>query len=241
MKFNMEVFKKGKPIYWIIGAIVIFVIFYKIASGPSASSKAASTSGGVTTINTGPSDAQIAAAAGISAAQIQANAQVAGAQLAFAAQKDANAAGVAVSQLEAQAHMYDTAMSADTAKFLAAQEGQIAMAGITAQQNIAFSNNEYSFATARVAAETSLAMTKIQADMVNNGYATQLAMAKDQNATTIALGEQQRRAYTTAALVSGINSAPAVDRDNMLALIAATSSGQSITYHDSGSGSFTLQ
>lgn len=236
MKINWAVFKKGKPVYWIVGAVVVFVVFYMIASkGSGAAKSSGASAGGVTTISTGPSDAQISAAAGISAAQIQANATVAQGQLALAAQKDGNAAGVAVASLGAQVDMASIIASSETALGLGRMEQSIQLAGITAQQNISQINAEYSFATARVAAETNLATTQIQADMVNNSFATQERIAQGQNATTIALSNNQTKAFIAA---SALNSVLPVDRDNIAAIILAD--GNSLKYTDRGSGSFVL-
>jgi len=248
MHLNMQVFKHGKPIYWIIGAVIIFVIFWKVASGSSKSSG----TGTITTVSSGPTDAQVNAAAGVSAAQLQANAeiasqqiaanaQIAGGELALAAQRDVTAGGVATATLEQQAHIYDTSAAADVAHYTAGLDANVALAGINAQQAIAFNQNEYSFATARVAAETSLASQEIQAGVIRSSFDLQSHLSDNQALVFNTASNNQRIAYVAGEAFGNLDKVKANDRDNIAALALAASTGTAITYRDASSGSFTTQ
>ena len=235
MHLNMHVFKHGKPIYWVIGGLVIFYLFYRIASGHKSTS---SSTGTVTTVSSGPSDASVAASSAITQAQIAANSNDNAATLAYQTAHDANAAGVAVATLDAQAHMYDTSAAADVGKYTAGLDAQTTLAGITAQMNENQVNAEYSFATAKVAAETNLAGQAIQASVINNSFATQLEMAKGQNETTIALSNNETKAFVYASTLANLGQVPSGDRDNLVALANANATGAHVTYVDTANGSF---
>lgn len=166
MKINWQVFKKGKPIYWIIGAIVLFVIFYLLASGGSKSS--GSSSGGVTTVNTGPSDAQVAAGAQVQMAQLQAQAAVNAASANLAAEQTQANAAVAVATLQAQNDALATTIGGDVAKYTANLDATVQQSAITAQMQAIQTQAEYSFATAKTAAETNIAIQQINANVFAN-------------------------------------------------------------------------
>jgi len=251
MKFNMKVFNKGKPIYWIIGGIFIFVVFYYFISKGSAAPSNSSGSG-ITTINAGPSDTAIAAQAGVAMAQIQANAQVDQSNAALIAAKDANAASVAITAYQFQGDLAATQAGADVAKYLGALDAQVQVAGLTAQTAWINTQSEYSFATAKVAAETDYAKAKLtadsnlaqwalNADVLKTQLNTQAEIATTQLTTQAQMFTTQIEGLTQQSLISQISSAPEVDRDNLIALMAASLTGTGITYSDRGSGSFTTQ
>lgn len=217
MKLNFAIFKKGKPLYWIIGGIVVFVFFYLIFNKGS-SSAGSSGGGGITTINSGPSDAQIAAATQIGVAQIAANTQ--NAQIAGA---------VAIATLQQQGQLQQTYAAADLAKFTAGLDAATASKTLDTQLEIAGLNAEYNFSTAKLAA-----------DVTRDQFLSNERIVKGQLETNAAMFKDQVDALKFQSMVGAIQFAPEVDRDNMLALLAATSSGTSLSYYDAGSGSFAV-
>lgn len=121
MKLNFAVFKKGKPFVWIIGALVLFVIFYMFINRGGSS-------GGVVVQNSGPSDAAINASAALTAKQSDNSAQVAIATLAYNGQ-------VAQTQAQADIAKYVAGLDAATqSKYL---DTQIALAAFDLQGGIA--------------------------------------------------------------------------------------------------------
>ena len=203
---NFAIFKKGKPIYWIIGGVVVFGLFYLAFNKGGSSS-----GGGITSVNTGPSDAAVAASTQLALAQTQAN------------------AGVAVATLQYNGTIAQTQAAADVAKYTAALDAQTSAATLDTQKAIAAINAEYSLDTARVAAESNLAQWNINANVLTTQMTTQAQMFSD-----------QLRASTTQAIIAQTPNIMLQDRDNILALAAAANSGVSLTYNDRGAVPFTL-
>jgi len=226
MALNLDVFKKGKSVYWIIGAIVLFVIFYLLASGGSKSTG----SGAVTTsvINSGPSDAQLAAGAAVQTAQIQASVAANESAAQVAAIQSQTNAQVAIATLQFQGDLANTQAGADVAKYVAALDANVATSSFTAQTNALQIQSEYSFATAKVAAETDLAKNYQNNTLLLNQLQTNAAMFHD-----------QVQGLNFQALVGQIGAVKSNDRDNAFALAAASLQPGGTSYHDSGSGSFT--
>lgn len=158
MKMNLAIFKKGKPIYWIIGAVVLFVIFYLITS------KGASSSGGgavtYSAVNQGPSDAQVMASAQLSAAQIQANSQATAAAMEFAAAQEGYKANVALANIGA---------SVDLAGIAA--EREFGLASLDMQKQLTFLNSEYALETAKVVSNEAITMRQIDRAAFNDQLA----------------------------------------------------------------------
>lgn len=171
MKFNWKIFKKGKPIYWIIGAVFLFVIFYLISSGGS---KATTSSGGITTINTGPSDAQVAASSQIALAQISAQAMQSQAALEYQAVQERTAGEVAIATLDIQSRLAESRLASETALGLGSQQITGQLAAINAQMKSAEMQAEYSFATAKMASETNLAMYGLDTQVAMKNIDAQL-------------------------------------------------------------------
>jgi len=167
MKLNFSVFKKGKPIFWIVGAVVLFVIFYLITSRGASSSSG----GGITTITPGPSDTAIAANAQMNIAQLQYGSQL-------QAQVNQNATDIALATIAANSKSAQDAAAADAAKYVAALDANTQATYITAQKEIAQTNAEYSLETARVASETSISQWNTNADILKSQMATNADMFK---------------------------------------------------------------
>lgn len=194
---NFKVFK-SKPVLWIVGGIFLFIIFYMLMNrgGSEASS------GGITTVNTGPSDAAIAASTQLQMAQIQTGAAVQQSQ-------QESAAAIAIATLQAQGQIADIQAGADTAKYLASQEANTQMRYLDIQKDIAQTNAEYSYDTAVVASETALGLQHSQQEMFSKQLDTNLAMLDVQSQNLI----QQ-------SLISQIPSLKKKNRDDVLIALA---------------------
>lgn len=224
MKLNFKVFKKGKALYWILGGIFLFVLFYWLINRGGSSG-----STGITTINAGQSDAQVAAGAQVQLATIAANTQANNAS-----------AQVALAQLSLQGTLAQTAAAADVAKYTAALDAQSQTAYYTAQQNIAALNGQYGLETARVTSETILGQAQIQSDTLTNQMQIQAQMFNQQLAATQQIISTQAQASIYNSLINQISNAKPNDRDNLVALISGEFSGAPISYQDRTSGSFGI-
>lgn len=211
MKLNMKIFKGGKAIYWIVGGVFLFVIFYMIASKGSSGA-----SSGVTVTSTGPSDAAIAASTQLAMANLSAGAAIQQTQ-------NNNAAQVAIATLAAQTQSNETQAAADVAKYTANLDANTQMQYLNVQKDIAHTNAEYSYDTAVVAKDTALGLQSLTND----------ALAKQLDANRAMFADQMQTARL-ATLVSGVNMLWEQDRDNALAIIATGQNHGSITYNDQG-------
>lgn len=208
MKLNFSFLKKAKPIYWVLGAVAIFVLFYVLMNKGGSSN---GSSGGVTTIVSGPSEAETIASANIAMAQIEANAASQNMQLQLAAIKEQGAVDVAIANLGAQYSMAETQASADVAKYLAQTEGTIQLAGLDAQKEIAQLNAQYSYDTARVASETAIASRQIDAAILNS-----------QLSANVQMFSEQAQALRTNAILSTIPTLKKKNRDDVLVELTRT-------------------
>jgi hypothetical protein len=168
VKLSLRVFKQGKPIYWVIGGVVIFVLFYLMFRGKSAPA-----TGTTTYATTGPSEA------------LQAQQLAAG----IATQQASLAAGVQVQGLQEQQNVAAMALTASLANIDAGRV--VSLAGIDAQKaadaenasaNIQINrdNLSYTLDTAQVAANTQIGIATINANEVNHQLDTNAAMFADQ-------------------------------------------------------------
>lgn len=173
-KFNLRVFKKGKPIYWIIGAVVVFVAFYMLFNrgGSSASGTTVIQSGGMS------EQAQLAAAqigAANQQAQLAASIELARVQ----GEKDAANLGaqVALAQLA----------SGETVA-LSSLERESAIAAMNVNANLLMNEQNINYATesARIAAETQLGLREIDTNLLREQMRTQSEMFAVQSHNLIA-------------------------------------------------------
>lgn len=142
MKLNFKVFKKGKPIYWVLGGIVLFVVFYLYfnrGGGGSTQYVQGGESEAVTIakLNAGIAQSQFQAQIGLQAAGIAA--QDRASQLAANVELAKIAAGESVAGKQLTAEQAMTFASLDTTKAIAAL------------------NASYNLESARVASEAALA------------------------------------------------------------------------------------
>jgi len=208
MKLNFSIFKK-KAVWWGLGALVIFYIFYRLISGGSSSAT-------VVASNSGPSDAAIQANAAQSMAALQYGAQT------TAAQTQANAE-VAMAQLSANSTNIQTQAAVDLGKYTAGLDAQTQAAALTTQQNIAAINAEYSFDTAKVTAATNIAQWGIMANMMNT-----------QTIANAAVQSQFIQASTYQAIAATIPSVKERDRSIVAGELTSAISGQAYHFNEPG-------
>lgn len=203
-KLSLRVFKKGKPIYWIIGGLVLFVIFYLLFNRGGA----ASGGGGVNVISTGPSEA-------MQNASLQASTAIATAQIGAGIE----AARIQVSRDTAnlQAQIALAQLGSGERVALETLNAERSLAQLDAQTNLLVNeqNINYALETARVASETTLSLRKFETDM----FSEQLAANRD-------MFRIQSENLITQSMIAQVSSLKAKDRDTALAAILATRSGQ---------------
>lgn len=204
MKLNLKVFKKGKPIYWLIGAVVIFVIFYLIASKGAGSS-----SGGVAVVGgTAQTDNSVA----LANAQASANA-------------NNNAAAVAIAQLEYQGKLAETQAGADVAKYVANLDANTTMLGFTTQMEAIKVQAEYGLESSRVAAETNLAGQALNAQVLIRQLDTNAAMFNNSLAANVEQSRITSQTYIATSALGQVSTLKKKDRDETLQIIAGQAMG----------------
>lgn len=208
MKLNFKVFKKGSPLLWIGGAVVLFVVFYMLSSKGSNSSNG----GNVYTTASGPSDASVAAATQLSMAQLQANVSANQMATELAAVKEQTAGEIALANI-----------GANVAFAGLAADQNVQLAALNTQKSIAEMNTEYAIESAEIAAEVNLATVGIQRDM----FAKQL----DTNVTMLDI---QSRNLISQSLISQVGSLKKKDRDQALTALAGVNYRGQIAAPNSG-------
>lgn len=193
-KLNLQVFKRGKPIYWVIGGVALFVIFYLAFSKPAS---AGGSSGGA--IVTGPSEA-------LQAAQMQYGAQIQGAQIAAGVEAARIQAENNAASLGASVALANLATQEKVALFQLAREADLA--AINAQTNLLINeqNISYGVETARLAAETQIGLRALDVSLLNKQMETNAAMFETQSKNLI-----------TQSVIAQVPSLKKRDRDDALA------------------------
>lgn len=205
-KMSLRIFKKGKPIYWVIGAVVVFVAFYMLFSGGSKSSSGGG--GNIVVQQSGPSEAAQLQAAQISA-QLQ-SAQISGNIEAMRVQSEAalgqRSVELALAELSANQAFATQRLIADSE-----------IANLNAETNLAINrdNLAYGADTAQLAAQTQVALRSMDIGLLNN-----------QMATNARLFERQSAALVQQSLIQQVGSLKKKDRDTALAAITAANAGQ---------------
>lgn len=216
-KLNLAVFKKGKPIVWIIGAVVVFVLFYMLFNRGGAS---ASAGGGTTVVQSGPSEAM----------------QIAGMQTAAAIQSAQIGAGIEAARIQGQ--NTQAAMAAQIAAAQLASGERVALATLDADReaaamnvaaNIRISENtmNYNLESAKLASETAIGLKEVDAGILRYQLATNAAM----------FSEQSRNLIATSAIAQ-IGSLKKKNRDEALTAITASLTGTPNQYVAQGGGGF---
>ncbi len=210
MKMNLKVFKKGKPIYWVIGAVILFVIFYLVASrGAGGNTAAKGTAGGVVSYNAGPSDAQIMAASQISAMQIEANAATNMSAMELAKFQEEASAAVTIAAMENSLNALAVNAEQALGELAYNTDLTIGLASIDAQKEANYLQAEYSITTARIASDTELGLRNIDRAM----FADQL----DNNRAMLEIQSENMIAQTA---LSQVGTLKKKDRDNTLQMLA---------------------
>lgn len=230
-KISLRVFQKGKPIFWIIGGVVVFVVFYMLFNrgAPAASASG----GGSTVVQTGPSEnLQIAGmqmAGQIQAAQIAANIEA----LRVQGQRDqaALAGQVALAQLGSGERIALETLAAD-------REAAV----LNAQTNLLINEQtaNYNLESARLASETTLGLRQIDANLVSNQLSTQAAMFRDQLTANMAMYETQSRSLIATTALGQIQNLKKKNRDEALTAITASLTGTPNYYVPQSDGGFSL-
>jgi hypothetical protein len=214
MKMNFKIFKKGKPIYWILGAIAVFIVFYMIASRGSSSGGSVAVVGG-----TAQADNTIALA----------NAEA-------SMRAGDNAAAVAIATLQAQGQIAETQAGADVAKYIANLEATTSMAGFTAQMEAIKLQSEYGLESSRVAAETQLGIRALDAAVLSKQLDTNASMFNNSLAANVEMSRIQSDAFIKQSALSVIPTLKKKDRDETLQILGTTFAGGSVPYYNNNSG-----
>lgn len=214
-KLSLRVFKQGKPIYWIIGAVFVFVVFYLMFNRGSGAS-------GSQVVQTGPSEAmQIAALqAGASQAAVQSAANIEAARIQASREQAALGAQVALAQL---------ASGEKVALEQLALESGLGFANIQANILINDANISYALESARIASETQIGLRQIDVDLLNAQLEAQTHMFEVQS---------QNLLYQS--LIGQTGSLKKKNRDEYAAYLASLMSGQQTAYIPQRSGGFGL-
>lgn len=208
-KFNLAVFRKGKPIYWIVGAVVLFVLFYFMASkgAPKASS-----GGGTTYVESGPSEAELSAQvalAGISAQTNSDAARVAGETAIARSQMETQ---IGLAQINATIAAADIAANRELSALALTTDRDNQRAQLEASLDAINLQAQYGTEQARIATQGSIQALQIQTQ-------AQQAMYMEQSR---ALGQQ--------ALIAQASTLKKKDRDNFLAGLAGLSNYRGVDY-----------
>lgn len=190
---NLKVFKQGKPIYWIVGAVVLFVLFYFMLN------KSAPAAGGTQYVSTGPSEALQAAQlqAGIQSAQIQASANVEAGKIAAANNAAVLSSQVALAQLSS---------GEKVALFQLARDADVAALNAETNLQIASQTMAYNLESARVASQTAIDMRAMETQLL-----------KDQMNANAQMFAAQSNNLITQTLISATSNLKKKDRDDALA------------------------
>lgn len=168
--FNLRVFKQGSPWLWIGGALVLFVAFYMLASKGAPKSGA---SGAVSYIDSGPSEAELAAQLQMAGIQAQANSD------------NARVAGeiqLAATQMQGQLALATIAAGNETARLAVDRDlGALALTtdsenqrrAIDAQLDSIALQAQYGTEQARIATQGSLQALQMQGEMQRDFFNTQ--------------------------------------------------------------------
>jgi len=184
---------KTHPVYIVggVGAIILFYVLYSNMSGTSDQTIVAGSAP--------PTDAEVQSAAAVQIAQLQAGAATnqLGAQL--QAVQSNNATGIAIAQLQATSSNYQVEQAANVQELGITTQGQVQLAGITAQTTIAqyqatvqqhADDLAASVQIANAATYAAIAASQSATDQARITAATTLGLAPYQAA--VQLGEQQK-------------------------------------------------
>lgn len=179
--FNFQYIKDNKVMFGVIALVFgvgVWLLLEKSGGSSGSSDSSGATTGTTSVIQSGPSDAQVAAATALQQTQIAGQTQVSLAQIAAGAQAEQDQASLAATQIGAN--------STDKANDLAAQ-----VALTTAATNA-------SEATAQLQAQSAMFHDQLQQqiDLNASNNATTIGIANISATTTEALSHDQLAAFT---------------------------------------------
>jgi len=187
--------KRNPALFGVTALIFIVILFVATRKGGHSSDQ-------VTTVSSGPSDAQVQAQAALAAKQIDAQAtiQLGGLQIQGLAQQGQNdlalatvGAQVSLADLAAQERLGDKALDA---------QREATRLQLEAQSHIVDSNNQFQIDYATIAADSALQQVKIGAELQSH------------------LADKQLEAYAGSAILSVIPTLKKRDRAYALATVA---------------------
>jgi hypothetical protein len=194
-KISLRVFKKGKPIFWIIGAVFVFVIFYMLFN--KSAKAGASDGGGVSYVSSGPSEA-------LQAQAMQVGAAIQGAQI---------AAGVETAKVQEQANEATLGAQVALAQLAAGQTVQLRsidadldVAHTNAAANVAINdaNLNYGLETASIAATRDITLKQIDANTLAHQMDTNALLVVHQLDTQADMFAEQSKTLTQQSLIAQV-------------------------------------
>lgn len=207
-KFNLKVFKKGKPIYWVAGAVILFAVFYFFFNRGTGSS------GGVQYVQSGPSEAlqaaQLEAATqqNIVQAQVNLRAQEIGAEL--------EAAG-----LMANIQLAGLMSNENIAMAGFANDAALGMASLDVQRQIAALNSMTSLELAQISSDAAITAKEIDTGLLIHQLNVNQQMF-----------ETQSQNLLTQSIISQVPSLKKKDRDETLQYLGGTILGSDVNIYN---------
>lgn len=201
MKINTQIFK-NKWFLYAAGGIVVFAVFYRLASSGQSENAPQ-----IVTVGATPDPATAAVQGQIAMAQIGANAQIASAGYEYqAAALQANR-DIALGTLQADNMAAETAAFADLQKYIAANESAVAMTALDAELQAIRTQAEFNLDAAEVAGSTQIALKEVEAAQFITQLTTNAQMFDSQLRTNQEIATKQAeiaKAQTNAALITNL-------------------------------------
>lgn len=208
MKINWAYLKKPSVL---IGAVVLFfILLFLLNKGGGAS---AGTSG-TTVVNSGPSDAQVAASTQLALAQLSAGVQNNALSIDYAKSQDANDTQLALAQVAAALQTQNLTVQQNIANETIAAN----VHGMDLQYQGLVNQNATALAQAQAQYNYGLASQAVNANLQQN-------LATISANTTVTLSQQQLQAYEFGTLASTIPTLKSGKRDNAFALLTTATYG----------------
>lgn len=227
MKINFAVFK-SKWFLYAAGGIVLFAVFYRLASSSNSSPQI---------VTTGAQADPVAAQLNGQIAIAQLGAQVESAKAGYGFQMAQVAANrdVTIATLQADNAAIEIAEYANLQKYIAANQASISLAAITSDLEAARISSEYGLATAETAAQTQVSLRAIDAAQFTAQLNTNAKMFEAQIGAVIdgqrlqAETQQKMGFYAAVEKVTNKNSRNRIE--GLQALV-----GQPVTYPNKSGG-----
>jgi hypothetical protein len=198
MKINWAYLKKPSVL---IGAVILFfILLFMLNKGGGSGA-----SSGQTVVNSGPTDAQVAAQTQLAMAQIGAGVQSAALQIDYAKSQDQNATALAVAQIQGTLQ----GQSLQVQREIAAQTVAAQVHGLDLQYQTAVANNSFALDYAQQQFTYGLTSQAINAGLQQN-------LATLSANTQLQMSQDQLEAYKFGTLTSAIGNLKKSDQDDTL-------------------------